>query len=100
VARRRGELGIRLALGARPSDLLRLVLAHHLRIILAGGAAGLAAALLLARLLRSQLFGIAPSDPWSFAASLAVLGAVGLAAAALPARQVARIAPNEVLRAE
>jgi len=100
VARRRSELGIRLALGARPSDLLRLVIAHHLRVILAGGAAGLAAALLLARLLRSQLFGVAPSDPWSFAASLAVLAAVGVAACALSARPIGKIQPNEVLRAE
>ena len=100
VARRRTELGIRLALGARPSDLLRLVVSGHLRIIVLGGAAGLAAALVLARLLRSQLFGVAPSDPWSFAAALAVLGAVGLIACAVPARQVVRIHPNEALRAE
>jgi len=100
VARRRPELGIRLALGAKPSDLLRLVVSHHLGIIGAGGAAGLAAALVLARLLRSQLFGVAPSDPWSFAASLAILGAVGLAACAVPARQVTKIEPVEALRAE
>jgi putative ABC transport system permease protein len=100
VARRRAELGIRLALGARPADLLRLVIGRHLRVIVLGGAAGLAIALVLARLLRSQLFGVAPSDPWSFAAALAVLGAVGLIACAVPARQVVRIHPNEALRAE
>ena len=100
VARRRPELGIRLALGARPSELLRMVVARHLRVIVAGGAVGLAAALVLARLLRSQLFGVAPSDPWSFAAALAVLGVVGLIACAVPARQVIRIDPNEALRAE
>jgi predicted permease len=100
VARRRAELGIRLALGARAGDLLRLVVGRHLRIIVAGGVAGLAAALVLARLLRSQLFGVAPSDPWSFAAALAILGLVGLIACAVPARQVVRIAPNEALRAE
>ena len=100
VARRRPELGIRLALGARPSELLRLVVARHLGIIVAGGTVGLAVALVLARLLRSQLFGVAPSDPWSFAAALAVLGVVGLIACAVPARQVIRIDPNEALRAE
>jgi putative ABC transport system permease protein len=100
VARRRAELGIRLALGARPSDLLRLVVSGHLRIIVLGGAAGLAAGLVLAQLLRSQLFGVAPSDPWSFVAALAVLGAVGLIACAVPARRVVRIHPNEALRAE
>ena len=100
VARRRPELGIRLALGARPSDLLRLVISGHIRIIAAGGAVGLVAALALARLLRSQLFGVAPSDPWSFAASLVILFVVGLIACAVPARQVVRIDPNEALRAE
>jgi len=77
-----------------------MVVARHLRIIVAGGAVGLAVALVLARLLRSQLFGVAPSDPWSFAAALAVLGVVGLIACAVPARQVIRIDPNEALRAE
>ena len=100
VARRRSELGIRLALGARPSDLLRLVVGSHLRIIGAGALGGIAAALLAARLLRSQLYGVAPTDPWSLAASLAVLGLVGMAACALPARRVARIHPSEALQAE
>jgi predicted permease len=100
VARRRPELGIRLALGARASDLLRLVVSKHLAIIAAGGAAGLAVAAALAAVLRGQLFGVAPWDPWSFAASLAVLGTVGLVACAIPARQVTRIDPNEALRAE
>ena len=100
VARRRSELGIRLALGATPSDLLRLVVSRHLRIIGLGGIAGLVLALVLAQLLRSQLFGVAPSDPGSFAASLAILGIVGLLACAVPAARVGRIAPNEALRAE
>ncbi len=100
VARRRAELGIRLALGARPSDLMRLVLSRHLRLVAIGGLVGLAMALGLARLLRSQLFGVAPSDPWSFAASLGVLGLVALIACAVPARRVSRIDPNEALRAE
>jgi ABC-type antimicrobial peptide transport system permease subunit len=100
VARRRPELGIRLALGARASDLLRHVVSRHLGIIAVGGAAGLVVAAALAAVLRGQLFGVAPWDPWSFAASLAVLGAVGLVACAIPARQVTRIDPNEALRAE
>jgi putative ABC transport system permease protein len=100
VARRRSELGIRLALGARPSDLLRLVVSSHLRIIGIGAAAGLTAAFLLARLLQSQLYGVAPTDPWSLVASLGILGAVGVAACALPARRVGRIQPTEALRAE
>jgi ABC-type antimicrobial peptide transport system permease subunit len=100
VARRRSELGIRLALGARASDLLRHVVGRHLAIIVAGGVAGLAVAAALAALLRGQLFGVAPWDPWSFAASLAVLAAAGLVASAIPAGQVTRIDPNEALRTE
>ena len=62
--------------------------------------AGIAAALLAAQLLRSQLYGVAPADPWSVAASLALLGVVGIAACALPARRVGRIQPSEALQAE
>jgi putative ABC transport system permease protein len=100
VARRRSELGIRLALGARTPDLLRHVVGRHLRTIAIGAAAGLVAAAALASLLRAQLFGVPPWDPWSFAGSLAVVGAVGLVACAVPALQVVRIDPNEALRAE
>jgi putative ABC transport system permease protein len=100
VARRRPELGIRLALGARASDLLRHVVSRHLAIIAVGAAVGLAAGAALASLLRGQLFGVAPWDPWSFAGALAVVGAVGLVASAVPALQVVRIDPNEALRAE
>lgn len=100
VARRRTELGIRLALGARTPDLLRHVIGRHLRIIAFGAAAGLVAAAALASLLRAQLFGVPPWDPWSFAGSLAVVAAVGLIASSVPALQVVRIDPNEALRAE
>jgi putative ABC transport system permease protein len=100
VARRRPELGIRLALGAKPSDLFRLLVSRHVRIIATGTGVGLAAAALAARLLRSQLYGVAPLDPWSFAASTVLLLSIGLAACALPARQASRIDPTEALRAE
>jgi predicted permease len=100
VARRRPELGIRLALGAKPSDLFRLLISRHVRIIAAGTGAGLAAAALLARLLKSQLYGVPSFDPWSFAASTILLLAIGLAACAGPARQASRIDPTEALRSE
>jgi predicted permease len=100
VARRRSEMGIRLALGARASGLVRRVVTQHLRIIVLGGAAGLAVAAALAALLRRQLFGVVPWDPWSLAGSLALLAAVGIVACAIPALQVVRIAPTEALRSE
>lgn len=100
VARRRPELGIRLALGAKPSDLFRLLISRHVRIIAAGTGVGLAAAALLARLLKSQLYGVQPFDPWSFAASTVLLLSIGLAACAGPARQASRIDPTEALRSE
>ena len=100
VARRRPELGIRLALGATRADVLRLVVSGQIRVVAVGAAAGLAAAALAARLLRSQLYGVAASDPWSFAASAALLLCVGCVACALPARQATRIDPTEALRSE
>jgi len=100
VARRRSELGIRLALGARASELLRHVVTRHLRILVAGGAAGLVVAAALAAILRGQLFGVAPWDPWSLAGSLVLLAVVGGLACAVPALQVVRIAPTEALRSE
>jgi putative ABC transport system permease protein len=100
VARRRPELGIRLALGAKPSDLFRILISRHVRIIAAGTGVGLAAAALLARLLKSQLYGVPPLDPWSFAASTVLLLSIGLLACAGPARQASRIDPTEALRSE
>jgi putative ABC transport system permease protein len=100
VARRRPELGIRLALGATRGDVLRLVVAGQVRIVGLGAAFGLAAAALGARLLSSQLYGVAASDPWSFLASAVVLLAVGSLACALPARQATRIDPTEALRSQ
>jgi len=92
VARRRPELGIRLALGATPGEVLRVVAI--------GAAIGLVAAALAARLLSSQLYGVTTSDPWSFAASAGLLLALGCLACAVPARQVTRIDPTEALRSQ
>ncbi|HMF07789.1 MAG TPA: ADOP family duplicated permease, partial [Thermoanaerobaculia bacterium] len=100
VARRRPEIGIRLALGANPSDVLRLLLSRYARVLAAGAAAGFAAAAVLARFLQSQLYGVAPVDPGSFAVSAVLLLAVGMAACAVPARQAMRVDPTEALRSE
>jgi putative ABC transport system permease protein len=100
VARRRGELGIRLALGATPGGVLRQVMAGQIKVVAIGAAFGLAAAALGARLLSTQLYGVAASDPWSLSASALALLAVGSLACLVPARQVIRIDPTEALRSE
>jgi predicted permease len=100
VARRRREIGIRMALGAVPSAIASLVLRESGRMISTGLAGGLAAAFLLTRFLGSLLFGVAPLDPLAFGTVAAVLSGVGLLATVLPARRAARTPPMEALRDE
>jgi predicted permease len=99
VGRRTQEIGVRMALGASAGRVLRMVMGDGLRPVAAGIALGTAAAVLLARVLAAQLYGVAATDPASFAAALAVLVAVALAAIALPARRAARVEPSVALRA-
>jgi ABC-type antimicrobial peptide transport system permease subunit len=98
VAQRRRELGIRLALGARPTGVRNLVLGGSMGTVLLGIGAGLGASVVLTRFLRSLLYGVAPADPATLAAVAGLLGAVALAAAWLPARRAVRIDPIETLR--
>jgi putative ABC transport system permease protein len=98
VARRRREIGIRMALGARPSAVLRTVLRDGITVTLAGIAAGLAGALISSRLVASLLFGVTAHDPATFIGAPAVLVAVALAACLLPARRASRIDPIVALR--
>jgi predicted permease len=100
VAQRSNEIGIRMALGARPSHVVRLVVGQGARLALAGIAFGVAAGLALSRLISGLLFGIGPQDPTTFCAVAAVLGAVALLAAWLPALVAARIDPVLALRRE
>jgi ABC-type antimicrobial peptide transport system permease subunit len=100
VARRRREIGLRMALGAGRRDVLGLVLMRALRIVLAGLVAGLVGAAVVTRVLRSFLFGVTPTDPIVFATVTLLLLAVGLIAAWLPARRATRIDPWAALRAE
>jgi ABC-type antimicrobial peptide transport system permease subunit len=100
VARRRREIGIRMALGAAGRAIAEMVLRESGRMIAIGLTAGLAAAALLTRFLSGLLFGIAPLDPAAFGAVAAALGAVGLVASVLPARRAARIDPMQALRSE
>jgi len=98
VAERRQEIGVRLSLGARGTDVLRMVLGQGLRTVGLGLLLGLAGAHALGRLLASQLYGVDPSDPWVLLAVLLTLGAVALIACVLPARRAARLDPMLALR--
>ena len=100
VRSRTREWGIRIAIGARPGDVTRLVQARAARIALAGSALGLGGALVLTRYLQSLLFGVQPTDPVSFAAATALLFAVALVAGYLPARAATRTDPVTSLRTE
>ncbi|MBL8138725.1 MAG: ABC transporter permease [Acidobacteria bacterium] len=98
VGERTREVGVRLALGAQPGAVLRMVLGQATRLALAGIVAGLVGAGLLSPLLEHQLFGIRPYDPVTFAAVPAVLLLVAAAAAYAPARRAMRIDPTQAIR--
>jgi putative ABC transport system permease protein len=93
-------MGIRVALGADPRHVVRLVAFDGLRLVLIGGVLGMTAALALSRLLSGLLFGGRAFDPLTLIAVALVLGAVALLAAYLPARRARRIDPMLALRAE
>jgi putative ABC transport system permease protein len=94
------ELGIRMALGARSTAVLLLVVRRGMVLVLAGAAIGLAGALGLTRFLSGMLFDVKPFDPLIFGAALVVLGAVALAACYIPARRAAKVDPMVALRYE
>jgi putative ABC transport system permease protein len=94
------EIGIRLALGARPADILGLVLRRGMSLALVGLALGLAGAYALARLMRGLLFGVAASDPPTYVAVALLIAAVALAACLVPARRAMKIDPMVALRYE
>jgi len=100
VEQRTKEIGIRVALGARRGEVMALVLGRGLRLSLAGAALGVAGALLATRYLKSLLYGVTPHDPITLAAGCAVLIAVALAAAWLPARRAVAVDPMAALRNE
>ncbi len=100
VSRRTREIGLRMALGARAEDVVRLVLGQAMTVTVLGVLAGVAGALALRRLVASMLFQVGTGDPITFALVSALLALVALAAAYLPARRAARVDPSSALRAE
>src|SRR5882724_656561 len=100
VRRRVREIGIRMALGATPSDVLQMVVADGVKPILLGVGLGLAAAFALSRVVTSLIYGIRATDPLTFAGVALLLVAVGLLATGLPAYRATRVEPVKTLREE
>jgi ABC-type antimicrobial peptide transport system permease subunit len=100
VARRKKELGIRLALGAQPGYVIWMVMREVLLLLAIGLALGIPSAIALGRFVSSQLYGIDPSDPWIAGATVLLLAVVSALAGLIPARRASRIDPILALRYE
>jgi len=100
VGRRTSEIGIRMALGAQPRDVLRLIVTHGLKLAFIGVVLGICGSLALARLISSLLFGIRATDPVTFGAVVVLLTSVAIAACYIPVRRAMKVDPMIVLRYE
>lgn len=98
VTQRSSEIGIRMALGASAGDVFRLVVGQAVKIVAIGLGAGVVVALAGSRLLRSLLYGVAPTDPWTFVAISALIGTIALVASYIPARRATRADPLVAIR--
>lgn len=99
VSRQTRDIGVRIALGATPRDVRRLVLGEAIGVVGIGALIGIVGAMVAGKLLTSQLFGVSPLDPASLAAASALLLVIGVCAAFVPARRAVRIDPMQALRA-
>ncbi|MGI9072114.1 MAG: ADOP family duplicated permease [Bryobacteraceae bacterium] len=100
VTRRTQEIGVRMSLGAQRGDVLRLILGEAARLAVLGVAIGIAASLVITRLLSSLLFGVSATDPVTFAGVAVLLSVIALLASYIPARRAMRVDPNVALRYE
>jgi predicted permease len=100
VGRRTREIGIRMAMGARRGDILRLVLQQGMKPVAIGSIGGLVGSLAASRLIASQLYGVSPSDPLTLTSIIALLVGAALLACWLPARRATRVRPMDALRSE
>jgi len=100
VAERRRELGVRMALGASPRDLVRVVVLGAGRLVAAGLATGLVLTLATGSLLRALLFGVGPYDPAALAGAVLALALAAVVAIAMPARQAASVSAMDAMRLE
>jgi putative ABC transport system permease protein len=100
VSLRTHEIGVRIAIGAQPSNILRLVLLSGFRLVSAGIVLGLCVSYAMTRFLASQISGVSTTDPWTFAGVVCVVVAAGIAACLVPARRAAGVDPLIALRHE
>jgi ABC-type antimicrobial peptide transport system permease subunit len=100
VSQRTREIGLRMALGAHPGDVLRLILGEGLKLVLAGAALGIVLALIATRFIATMIYGVSATDPLIFLSVITLLVVVSLAACYVPARRAMRVDPIVALRYE
>lgn len=100
VSRRTREIGLRIAMGARSSDVLRMILGSGLRLVITGGIVGLLVSLMATKVLAGLLFEITPNDPLTLAVVIFSLVTIGMFAMFLPAKRAASVDPLQALRYE